>query len=100
MQMGIEIEEIAVGLHGDTGPGLGVFIQGGGLKTFADDIPPAPAQFGQKFPVVQKIDAEPFGNAEHPLPVRNIFQDFIEQPLTVFHHPLLMTRWAEMSPFT
>jgi hypothetical protein len=99
MKMGIEIEEIAVGVYGDTGPGVCVFIQGGGFKAFADNIPPAPAQFGKKFPVVQKIDAESFGNAENPLPVRNIFQDFTEKPLTVFNHPLLMTGWAKVPSF-
>jgi hypothetical protein len=31
------------------------------------------------------------------MPVRNLFEDIHAQPLSEFHHPLLMAGWAKMA---
>ena len=37
----------------------------------------------------------PFGNSENPLTMGNLFQNISEQPLALFRHLFLMTKWAE-----
>jgi hypothetical protein len=42
-----------------------------------------------------EIDPQPFRDAEHPLPVRDLFQDMGQQPFAVLDHSFLMARGAQ-----
>ncbi len=41
-------------------------------------------------PIIQKVTAEDFGDAEYEMPVRNLFEDIHAEPFPEFHHPFLM----------
>ena len=74
MQMGIEIQEISIGLYRNAGAGYGILIRHAGLEIPFDDVPGAYRQLSQELPVKEKIDPQPFGDAEHPLPVVHILE--------------------------
>ncbi|MDP1989767.1 MAG: hypothetical protein Q8K00_01995, partial [Syntrophales bacterium] len=54
---------------------------------------------GKKFPIIEKITAEDFRNAEYEMPVRHLLEDIHAEPLPEFHHALLVTRRTEVVPF-
>jgi hypothetical protein len=53
-------------------------------------FPGAGAQIGKKIPVIEKIPAQDFREAEDEMPVGNLLKHVRTEPFPEFHHPLLM----------
>ncbi len=73
--VGIESEEIAEGLDSDDGAGDGIVFMNRILEKNLQGFPGATAQIGKKLPVVQKVTAEDFRDAEYEMPVRDLFEN-------------------------
>jgi len=95
----IEPEEVAEGLDGDDRAGDGLLFRNSLLHKNFQGFPCAAAETREKFSVVKKIPAQDFGDAENEMPVRNFLEDIHAEPLSEFHHALLMAGRAEMAPF-
>jgi hypothetical protein len=92
-----ESEEITEGLAIDDGAGDGIVFRDRLLKKDLQGFPGAAAEIGKKLPIVEKVTAEDFRDAEDEMPVRNLLEDIHAEPLPEFHHTLLMTRGAEVA---
>jgi hypothetical protein len=88
--VGIESEEIAEGLHGDDGAGDRIIFRNCILEKNLQGFPGTAAEIGQQLPVVEKVTAEDFGDAEYEMPVRDLFEDIHAEPFSEFHHAFLM----------
>ena len=88
--MGIESKEVAKALHSNNGAGDGIIFRNCILEKNLQGFPGAAAQIGKKLPVIQKVTAEDFGDAEYEMPVRNLFEDIHAEPFSEFHHAFLM----------
>ena len=53
-------------------------------------FPGATAEIGKKLPIVEKVTAEDFRDAEYEMPVRNFLEDIRAEPFSEFHHAFLM----------
>jgi len=95
--VGIESEKIAEGLHGDDGAGDGIIFWDRLLEEGLQGFPGAAAEIGQKPPIIQKVTAEDFGDAEDKMTVRNLLEDIRAEPFPEFHYPLLMAGGAKMA---
>ena len=74
MQVGIKILKITKALHGDCSTGFGIVIGYWLESNIGSTLSRRIAtQFCQKTAIEHEIDSQPFGNAEHPLPMRYIF---------------------------
>jgi len=51
---------------------------------------------GKRIHFIEKIAPKNFRHAENEMAVRNSFQDFLAEPLSKLHHPLLMTRGTKV----
>ena len=98
MAVGIESEKIAEGLDSDDGAGNGIVFPHCILDKDFQGFPGAAAEIGKKLPIIEKVTAENFRYAEYEMPVRNFLEDIHAEPFPELHHPLLMARWAEMTP--
>ena len=73
-------------------------------KTFRDSqaqrlrLVPAKAGIGKKLPIIEKVTAENFRDAEDEMPVWDLLQDIHAEPLPEFHHAFLMARWTKACP--
>ena len=88
--MRVQAEEIAEGLDSDDGAGDGIVFRNCILEKSLQGFPGAAAEIGKKLPIIQKVTAEDFGDAEDEMPVRDLFQDIHAEPFSEFHHPLLV----------
>jgi hypothetical protein len=95
--VGIETEEIAEALDSDDGAGDGNVFVNRILEKNLQGFPGRAAQIGKKPPVIQKVTAEDFGDAEYEMTVGDLFEDIHAQPFPKFHHALLMARRAKMT---
>jgi len=98
--VGIESEKVAEGLHGNHRAGDGLLFRYSLLHKNFQGFPCAAAEGGEKFSIIQKVTAKHFGNTEYEMPVGYLFKDIHTEPLTEFHHALLVTGRAEMTAFT
>ena len=98
--MGIESEKIAKRLHGDDGAGDGIVFRNRILEKNLQGFPCATAQIGKKLPVIQKVTAEDFRDAEYEMTVRDLFEDIHAEPFPEFHHAFLMAGWAKVAALT
>jgi hypothetical protein len=73
----IEPEKITEGLHGDDGAGDGIIFGNRLLEEDLQGFPGAAAQIGKKLPVVKKISADDFRDAEDKMTMGNLYGDFI-----------------------
>jgi hypothetical protein len=64
------------------------------------EFPCATAKAGKKLPVIKKIPAKDFGEAENEMTMRHLFEDIHAEPFSEFHDALLMAGRAEMTAFT
>ena len=96
----IESEEVAERLHSDDRAGDGFFFGHSLLDEDFQRFPGAAAEGGEKFSIIQKVTAKDFGDAEDEMTMGHLFQDIHAEPLTEFHHALLVTGRAEMPSFT
>jgi len=87
---GVESEGSAERLHGDDCAGDGIVFRDRILEKNLQRFPGGAAQIGQQLPVIQKVTAEDFGDAEYEMTVRDLFQDIHAEPFTEFHHAFLM----------
>jgi hypothetical protein len=60
-------------------------------------LPGAAAETGKKFSVVKKIPAKNLRDAEDEMTVGHLLEDIHTEPLSEFHHALLMTGRAEVA---
>jgi hypothetical protein len=97
MTVGIESEEVAKGLDGDDGAGDGILLRHSLLKKELQGFPGAATQIGKKIPVIEKIPAQDFRDAEDDMSVGNLPEHVGTEPLPEFHHPLLMAGGTEMT---
>lgn len=88
--MRIVSQEIPEGLHGDDGAGDGIIFGNRLLEKDLQGLPGAAAQIGKKLPIVEKVTAEDFGDAEYEMTVGNLLEHIGAEPLPEFHHALLM----------
>jgi len=88
--VGIEAEEIAESLDGDHRAGDGFLLGHRFLKKYLQGFPGAPAQIGQKLPVIQEVTAQDLRDAEDKMPMRDLLEDIHAEPFAEFHHALLM----------
>jgi hypothetical protein len=92
----IESEEVAEGLDSDDCAGDGIIFRNRILEKTLQGIPGVAAEGGKKFPVVKKIPAEDFRDADtlkgtrYKMPVRNLLEDIHAESFPEFHHPLLI----------
>ena len=98
--VGIVSQKIAEGLDGVDRSGTQLARRRRWLQIFADRLPGTTAQRRQPLSVVQEIPPQDLGNAQHHVPVRHGLDDVSAEPLTEFHHALLVARWAKMASFT
>src|SRR4030042_1427567 len=82
-------EKIAKRLDSNDGAGDGVVFMNRLLEKNLQGFPGAAAQIGKKLPIIQKVTAEDFGDAEYEMPVRNLFEDIHAEPFSEFHHAFL-----------
>jgi len=61
-----------------------------GLHENFQRFPGATAQTGKKFPIIKKIPAQDFGEAEDEMTVGNLLENIPAEPLSELHHALLM----------
>ena len=94
--VGIESEEVAKGLDSDDGAGDGIVFRNRILEKNLQGFPGAAAQIGKKLPIVEKVTAEDFRDAEDEMPVRDLLEDIHAEPFPEFHHALLMAGGAKM----
>jgi hypothetical protein len=97
MAVGVESEEVAKGLDGDDGAGEGILLRHRLLKKELQGFPSAATQIGKKIPVIEKIPAQDFRDAEDDMSVGNLPEHVGTEPFPEFHHPLLMAGGAEMT---
>ena len=94
--MRIESEEIAEGLHGDDGAGDGIWghlaarCPHCNLEKNLQGFPCAAAEIGKKLPIIEKVTAEDFRDAEYEMTVRDLFENIHAEPFAEFHHAFLM----------
>ena len=81
---------IAKGLDGDDGAGDGIVFRNCILEKNLQGFPGAAAQIGKKLPIIQKVTAEDFRDAEYEMTVRDLFQNIHAEPFSEFHHAFLM----------
>jgi hypothetical protein len=92
----IESEKIAEGLGSDDCAGDGIIFGNRLLEEDLQGFPGAAAQIGKKLPIVEKVSAEDFRDAEYEMSVRNLLEDIHEEPLPEFHYALLVTGGAKV----
>lgn len=95
--MGIEAEEVAKGLHGNDGAGDGLFSRDRLMKEDLQGFPGAADESGKELSIVEEVSAKVFRDAEDKMPVGGLFEDIHAQPLSEFHHALLMAERAEVA---
>ena len=100
VEMRIEAKEIAKGLDGNDSAGDCILLRDNGLEKHFQRGPCTSAQFGEESSVIEEIPPQDFGYAEDEMSVRNGLEDFFAKPFPEFHHPFLVTRWAEMATLT
>ena len=88
--MGIESKEVAKALHSNDGAGDGIVFRDRILDKNLQGFPGATTQIGKKLPVIQKVTAEDFRDAEYEMTVRNLFENIHTEPFSEFHHAFLM----------
>ena len=97
--VGIESERVAEGLDGNHRAGNRFLFRYGLLDKNLQGIPGATAETGKKLPVIKEVPAEDFGEAENEMTVGHLLEDIHAQPLTEFHHALLVAGRAKVAPF-
>jgi len=60
------------------------------LEKSLQGSPGAAAEIGKKLPIIQKVTAEDFRDAEYEMTVRDIFQDIHAEPFSEFDHAFLV----------
>jgi hypothetical protein len=90
------VGRITGGLDGDDGAGDGIFLRYRLLKKKLQGFPGAATQIGKKIPVIEKIPAQDFRDAEDDVSVGNFPEHVRTEPFPEFHHPLLMAGRTEM----
>jgi len=94
--VGIKSEKVAEGLDSDDGAGDGIVFRNRILDKDLQRFPGATAQIGKKLPVIQKVAAEDFRDADtlkgtrYETPARNLLEDIHAEPFPEFHHAFLM----------
>ena len=88
--MGIKSKEVAKRLHSNDGARDRIGFRYCILEKNLQGFPGAATEIGQQLPIIQKVTAEDFGDAEDEMPVRDLFEDIHAEPFTEFHHPLLV----------
>jgi len=73
-----------------TAPGMGSSWGNCILEKNLQGFPGAAAQIGKKLPIIQKVTAEDFRDAEYEMTVRDLFQDIHAEPFPELHHAFLM----------
>jgi hypothetical protein len=86
----IESEEVTERLHSDDSAGDGVILRDRLLEKDLQRFPGAAAQIGKELSIIQEVTTKDLRDAEHEMPVRNLFEDIHAQPFPEFHHPLLV----------
>jgi hypothetical protein len=86
----IEAEEIAKGLDGDDGAGDGIVFRNCILEKDLQGFPGTTAEIGKKLPVIQKVTAEDFRDAEYEMPVGYLLEDIYAEPLPKLNYAFLM----------
>ena len=81
---------IAKRLHGDDGAGDGIGFRNRILEKNLQGFPGVAAEIGQQLPIIQKVTAEDFGDAEDEMTVRYLLEDIHAEPLPEFYNALLM----------
>ena len=81
-----------------TAPGMGSSWGNCILEKNLQGFPGAAAEIGKKLPIVKKVTAEDLRDAEYEMTVRNLLEDIHAEPFPEFHHPLLVTGGAKMTP--
>jgi len=89
--MGMEPEKTSKCLYSDNRTGYHLLIPPGGCIKYFKHLPTTPAEIGKQFTVIKKVPSQNFWDAEHYIPMRNLFYNFPAQPIAEFHHLLLMT---------
>ncbi len=99
--MWIESQKIVPLLAGycNRGPWDCVFFGKDFLEKEFQSFPPARTEIGKAPSVIEEISSEDLWYAESEMAVRRGLEDFFAEPLTEFHHPLLVARRAKMSSF-
>ena len=100
MKVRVESQEIPKALDGNDGAGDRPLLWDDGLEKHVQRVPCTSAQSGKESSVIEEISAEDFGYAEDKMTVRHGLEDFFTEPFPEFHHPSLMTRWAEVASLT
>jgi hypothetical protein len=90
VEVWIKSKEVAEGLDSNDGAGDGLVFRNCILEKNLQGFPGAAAQIGKKLPVIQKVTAEDFGDAEDEMTVRYLLEDIHAEPLPEFHHAFLM----------
>jgi len=88
--VGIESKEVAKALHSNDGAGDGIVFINRILEKNFQGFPGAAAEIGKKLPIIKKVKAEDFGDAEYEMPVRDLLEDIHAEPFPKFHHAFLM----------
>ena len=95
--MSVEAEEIAKGLDGDNRAGNRILFRNDLLKKNFQGFPSTTAQLMQKLSIIEKVPAQDLRDAEDEMPVGDLLEHMDAEPLSEFHHPLLMAGRAKMT---
>ena len=68
-------------LHSDDRARDGVILMDRLLEKDLQGFPDAAAEIGKKLPIVEKVTAEDFRDAEYEMSVRNLLEDIHAEPL-------------------
>ena len=96
IEVGIKSKEVAKRLHSNDGAGDGIVFRNRILKKNLQGFPGAATEIGQQLPIVEEVtakdlrDADTLKGTRDEMPVRDLFEDIHAEPLTEFHHPLLV----------
>lgn len=93
--MGVPIEEATKALNADNSPGNRSPVTCGELEQFLDGLIRGPGERGEPAPESAEIGAEPPGNREDDMPVRDRLQDLAGDELAEFDLALLVARGTQ-----